>query len=81
MPLQKRPDHYHLSPLLGGATRERAWLAFHRGRVRQGCGYHACMRACVCMQAVRGVSGWMLGEGQGAGRSTGAGGRSPLMGG
>ncbi|PSC76549.1 exostosin-like glycosyltransferase [Micractinium conductrix] len=34
MPLQKRPDHYHLSPLLGGATRERAWLAFHRGRVQ-----------------------------------------------
>ncbi|KAL4447245.1 hypothetical protein ABPG77_007278 [Micractinium sp. CCAP 211/92] len=33
-PLMKRPDHYRLSPMIGGPTRERRWLAFHRGRVQ-----------------------------------------------
>ena len=34
MPLMKTPNHYHASPLIGGPTRNRTWLAFHRGRVR-----------------------------------------------
>ncbi|KAL4425253.1 hypothetical protein ABPG75_009269 [Micractinium tetrahymenae] len=34
MPLMKRPDHYHLSPLVGAPTRERTLLALHRGRVQ-----------------------------------------------
>ncbi len=38
MPLMKRPDHYRLSPMIGGPTRERRWLAFHRGRVRRSGG-------------------------------------------
>ena len=33
VPLMKTPDHYHMSPLIGGATHKRTWLAFHRGRV------------------------------------------------
>jgi hypothetical protein len=43
VPLLKTPQHYHLSPLIGGPTRDRTWLAFHRGRVRQCCCVHACM--------------------------------------
>lgn len=34
MPLMKRPDHYQLSPLIGGPARNRTWLAMHRGRVQ-----------------------------------------------
>lgn len=36
MPLMKNPDHFHKSPLLGGATRNRTILAFHRGLVSAG---------------------------------------------
>lgn len=32
LPLMKTPDHYHQSPLVGAPTRNRTWLAFHRGR-------------------------------------------------
>ena len=28
VPLLKTPQHYHLSPLIGGPTRDRTWLAF-----------------------------------------------------
>lgn len=31
----KTPNHYHLSPLVGAPTRNRTWLAFHRGRVQK----------------------------------------------
>lgn len=34
IPLMKTPNHYHLSPLIGGPARNRTWLAFHRGRVQ-----------------------------------------------
>lgn len=33
VPPLKKPDHWRNSPLLGAPTRERIWLAFHRGRV------------------------------------------------
>ena len=44
VPLMKTPDHFHLSPLIGGPTRNRTWLAFHRGRV--GVSLRACKPAC-----------------------------------
>ena len=34
LPSMKKPDHWKASPLLGAPTRERTWLAFHRGRVQ-----------------------------------------------
>lgn len=34
MPLMKVPDHFGDSPLIGAPTRNRTYLAFHRGRVR-----------------------------------------------
>lgn len=53
MPLMKRPDHFRLSPVVGGPTRERRWLAFHRGRVRaQGATLAHLLRAC-CPPAAR----------------------------
>ncbi|KAL4452535.1 hypothetical protein ABPG75_008197 [Micractinium tetrahymenae] len=36
VPLMKNPDHFHKSPLLGGTTRNRTILAFHRGLVQMG---------------------------------------------
>lgn len=36
VPLMKRPEHYHDSPLLGAPARERTWLCVHRGRVQPG---------------------------------------------
>jgi hypothetical protein len=35
VPLMKNPNHFHKSPLIGGHTRNRTRLAFHRGLVRQ----------------------------------------------
>ena len=47
VPLMKTPNHFHLSPLIGGPTNDRTWLAFHRGRVSR-----ACMPALCCRRRV-----------------------------
>jgi hypothetical protein len=50
MPLPKRPEHYHLSPLVGAPARNRTWLAFHRGRVGPlRCAEPCCAALCCAM--------------------------------
>ena len=39
VPSMKTPEDWRASPLAGAPTRNRTWLAFHRGRVRGGLGY------------------------------------------
>ncbi|KAL4426069.1 hypothetical protein ABPG77_007865 [Micractinium sp. CCAP 211/92] len=34
LPSMKTPEHFRASPLIGAPTRDRTWLAFHRGRVQ-----------------------------------------------
>ncbi|KAI3425325.1 hypothetical protein D9Q98_009089 [Chlorella vulgaris] len=58
MPLPKRPEHYHLSPLVGAPARNRTWLAFHRGRVQPGNpGYSRGIRQSLAKAAEKG--GWL----------------------
>ena len=50
VPLMKNPNHFHKSPLIGGHTRNRTWLAFHRGLVREAAG--SCSAALLCFAGV-----------------------------
>jgi hypothetical protein len=56
----KNPNHFHQSPLVGGATRNRTWLAFHRGLVSAAAGHF------LGGATVGGVSFWGAG-GRGGG--------------
>ena len=53
VPSMKTPEDWRASPLAGAPTRNRTWLAFHRGRVRGGLGYPPAPADCgACLAAL-----------------------------
>ena len=66
VPLMKTPNHFHLSPLIGGPTNDHTWLAFHRGRVSvcacayMRCGGEGAGEGCARRRCVPATTTWPL---------------------